>query len=162
MCSIACVSVHIRKQHALNKMGQCQCINPLPAGKTLRLLPWKAGSRHPRVQTSPNRKARKKIARLAQLTSPLLRRKEGAIFSISSALDAPDPECHEKVHLDVSSWLAGLFYPHYHMHPGDDQKQQTAFYHSQFQPSVKTMGEMHGKKSSAVSERQCAIQKLQS
>ena len=54
---------------------------------------------------------------------PLLRRKGGAIFSISSALDAQDPEICEKMHLDVSSWLAGPFYPPYHSHPGDDQEQ---------------------------------------
>ena len=34
----------------------------------------------------------------------LLRRKGSAIFSISSALDALDPGCSEKIHLDVSSW----------------------------------------------------------
>ena len=37
---------------------------------------------------------------------PLLRRKGGAIFSISSALDAPNlgPEYWLKIHLDVSFW----------------------------------------------------------
>ena len=37
---------------------------------------------------------------------PLLRRKGGAIFSISSALDALDLEYEKSMHLDVSSWLA--------------------------------------------------------
>ena len=51
------------------------------------------------------------------LTSPHLSNGGGAaIFSISSALDAPHPEYCEKIHLDVSSCLAGPFYPHYHLH----------------------------------------------
>ena len=40
---------------------------------------------------------------------PLLRRNGGAIFSISSALNALDPEYHEIDHWDVSSWLTRPF-----------------------------------------------------
>ena len=63
-----------------------------------------------------------KYGEVRQPHLPLLRRKGSAIFSISSALDALDPEYCEKIHLDVSSWLVGLFYPHYHLHPGEDQE----------------------------------------
>ena len=42
----------------------------LTSRNPLRLFPPKAGSRRPRVQTSPNHKSRKKIARLVHLTPP--------------------------------------------------------------------------------------------
>ena len=46
----------------------------------------------PGAKNSPNPKARKKIARPAHLTSHSFGGRGGAIFSISSALDALDPE----------------------------------------------------------------------
>ena len=52
----------------------------------LRLFPPKAGSRRPRVQTSPNPKSRKKIARLTHLTE---RERNSCI---SSTLEALGPE----------------------------------------------------------------------
>ena len=73
------------------------------------------------VQTSPNPKASKKIARLAHLT-PHSGGRGGAIFSISSALDALDPECHEKMHLDVSSWLTGPVSQSYFYNLEDSQR----------------------------------------
>ena len=75
-------------------------------GETLRLFPPKAGSRRPQCKQSPNPKSRK----------------GGAIFSISSALDALDPDYCVNIHLDVSSWLAGPSYQCYYLHPGDDQE----------------------------------------
>ena len=114
-CSCTRMSIHTCTRHAKFLKGQHQCARPFgwtdqPA-KAQRLLPPKAGSRRPRVQNSPNPKSRKKIARLAYLTPHSSGGRGGAIFSISSALDAQDPEYCEKMHLDVSSWLAGPFYP---------------------------------------------------
>ena len=88
------VSGHSHARMQLIKTDRPQCAGPLrldcPAGTPLRLLPPSAGSRRSQVQKSPNPKARKKIARHAHLSPPLLRRKGGAIFSISSALSAQD------------------------------------------------------------------------
>ena len=87
-----------KRTHAVNQMGWCQRTSPFgwtdQPEKPLRQFPQKAGSRRPQSKTSPNSKSRKKIARHAHLTPllPLLRRKGSAIFSISSALDALDPD----------------------------------------------------------------------
>ena len=81
----------------LIKMGQCTGTDPFgwtdQPEKSPTPVPSESRFQVSPVQTSPNPKARKKNARFAHLASPLLRRKGGAIFSISSALD-----------LDESSW----------------------------------------------------------
>ena len=92
--AITSVSLLIRT-HACNLLnGLVPAHWPLrldcPAGKTLSLFPTKAGSRHSQSKTSPNPKARKKIARHAHLTPHSFGGRGGAIFSISSALDALD------------------------------------------------------------------------
>ena len=95
----------------LIKMGQCQFTDPFgwtvqPAKKTLRLFPPKAGSRRPQGQkiiTQPQGEEKDCEARPPR--SPLLRRKGGAIFSISSlSAQDPNPELQEKLLLDESSW----------------------------------------------------------
>ena len=45
-----------------------------------------------------------------------------AIFSISSALDVLDPECHAPINWDISSWLNGPSYPCCYPHPQDVQE----------------------------------------
>ena len=96
------VSGQSRARIQLIKMGQCQCTSPfgwtVQPAKTPTLVPseGRCQASPSAKKSSPNSKSRKKIARHAGLTSPLLRRKGGAIFSISSALGAPDPECYEK------------------------------------------------------------------
>ena len=63
------------------------------------------------VQTSPNPEWRKRLrSPPTSPPSPTEEEERGAIFSISSALDAVDPEYHEKMHLEESSWLARPFY----------------------------------------------------
>ena len=92
------VSGQSRARMQLIKLGQCQCTDPFgwtdqPAKNP---TPFPSESRFqasPGAKTSPNSKSRKKIARHAGLTSPLLRRKGGAIFSIALELSAPGPEC---------------------------------------------------------------------
>ena len=101
-----CMSVHTRTRMQLMKMDQCQCTGPFgctdqPA-KALRLslrrqVPGVPGAN----LTQPQGEEKDCEARPPH--PPLLRRKGGAIFSISSALDALDPDCHEKIYLDVSS-----------------------------------------------------------
>ena len=61
-------------------------------GGALRLFPPKAGSRRTQCKLHPTPKARKKIARLAHVTPHSFGGRGGAIFSISSALDALHPE----------------------------------------------------------------------
>ena len=73
-----------------------QCASPFgwteqPA-KALCLLPPSAGSRRPRVQNLTQLQVEEKDCEARPPHSPLLRRKGGAIFSISPALDALDPE----------------------------------------------------------------------
>ena len=94
----ACLSMHVRTCSEL-KMGQHHCAIPFGWTDQPDLptpIPSEGRFQASPVQTSPNPKSRKKIARLAHLTppppSPLLRRKGGAIFSISSALGAVDPD----------------------------------------------------------------------
>ena len=86
------------------KMGQHQCANPLTIRKTLCLFPSEGKFQASPVQTSPNPKARKNIAKHANLTSLSFGGRGAQSFSNSSALDAQDPDCYEKKHLDVSSW----------------------------------------------------------
>ena len=88
-----CLSSHMRACIKL-KWVSASALTPSAGltsrSKTLRPFPPKAGSGlSPGAKTSPNSNSRKKIARLAGLTAPLLRRKGSAIFSISSGLDAP-------------------------------------------------------------------------
>ena len=89
--------------------------------KNLRLFHPKAGSRRPKCTPHPNPR-RGKILRGTPTSPPLLRRKGSTIFSISSALDALDPDYDEQVLRDVTSWLARLSYPSYCHHPGDEQE----------------------------------------
>ena len=94
----------------LIKKGQCQCTSPfgwtdqpekpapVPSEGSFQAFP-KQNLTQPQVEEKDCE------ARPPHLPSPT---EEGrAIFSISSALDAPDPEYREKKLLDVSSWLAG-------------------------------------------------------
>ena len=80
---------------------------------------------------------------------PLLRRKGGRgggrFLSISSALDALDPEFHEPERWDMSSWLTGPSYQCYHPHPEAVQEQQYSFHHHHSRPWVATKGKTHGK-----------------
>ena len=69
---VMCVCPYMTTCKQQISMGWCHCTSPFgwndqPA-KVLRLFPPKAGSKRPQVQTSPNPKSRKKIARLAHLT----------------------------------------------------------------------------------------------
>ena len=65
----------------------------LTSRKTLTPVPSEGRFQaSPGAKNSPNPKTRKKIARLAHLTSLSHGGREGAIFSISSALDALGPE----------------------------------------------------------------------
>ena len=59
----------------------------------LRLLPPSAGSRRPQVQNITQPQGEDKDCEARPPHSPLLWRKGDAIFSISSVLDALDPDC---------------------------------------------------------------------
>ena len=92
------------------KLDLCQRTSPfgwtVQPEKTLSLFPTKAGSRLSQAQILTQPQVEEKDCEARPPHLPLLRRKGGAIFSISSGLDAPgpDPEYCVKIHLDVSFW----------------------------------------------------------
>ena len=96
--------------YATHALGQCQC--PGPFGWTEQPeAPYACSLRRqvPGVPsanlTQPQGEEKDCEARPPRSPSPS---EEGStIFSISSALDALDPEHEKTMHLDVPSWLAG-------------------------------------------------------
>ena len=74
------------------------------------------------MQTITQPQVEEKDCEARQPHPPLLHRKGGAIFSISSALDDPDPEHEKTMHLDVSSWLAGPSSQCHNDHLTNDQE----------------------------------------
>ena len=117
----SCLSARAKK-----KWGQCQCTDPFgwtdqPEKPYACSLRRQVPGRPPEANlTQPQVEEKDCEARPPHL--PLLRRKGGAIFFISSALDALDPECHEPSNWDVSSWLAGPSHQCYCLHPYDVQE----------------------------------------
>ena len=108
MCC-ACMSVRTRTRMHLTYMDQRQRTGPF--GWTDQPEPRDACSLRRQVPGVPSAKitqpqGEEKDCEARPPDSPLLRRKGSASFSISSALDALDPEREKTMHLDVSSWKA--------------------------------------------------------
>ena len=99
-----CMSVHTRTRVQPVKMNQCQT----PCACSLR----RQGSRRPWCKTHPTPMRGKRLRGTPTSPPSLTEKGEGgAIFSIFSALDALDPEYHEKMHLDESSWTRFTLLP---------------------------------------------------
>ena len=89
---------------------------------TSMLFTPEAGSRLSRRKNLTQPQAEEKDCEARPLLSLLQRSQRDAIFSIVSALDAPQdlrPDDCEQERRDVSTKLAEPFYESYHCHPGD-------------------------------------------
>ena len=123
---ITCVSLMIRT-HACNEFKWASAgALALSAGLTSRQKPYACSLRRqvpsvPGCKTHPTASRGKRL-RGSPTSFPTPSEEGSAIFSISSALDAPGPEYCEKKLQDVSSWQAGPFYPHYYLQRKDDQE----------------------------------------
>ena len=124
-CNNEDVSVHVNAcVQRIRKTGWRQCTSPFgwsdqPEKGPCACFPPKAGSRRPQCKPHPTPSRGKRLR--GTPTSPLLRRKGGAIFSIVSELDALDRERTLKMLLAVSSWLTGPASQSYLYNPEDYQ-----------------------------------------
>ena len=162
----ACMSVHTRTRMQLVKMDKCQCTGPFgwtdKPEKALRPFSPKPSSWRPWCKTHPTQVEEKDCeARPPHL--PLLRRGGCAIFSISSALDAPG----SRMDMRRSTWTCLLGKP-------DPFSKVTTWIRKMTRsanltlttsitnPGKRPRGKTSGKNSGTVTKLKGAIQKLQS
>ena len=142
-CSCTRMSIHTCTRHAVNSKKASTSVLAPSAGLTSGKKPTPVPSEC-RFQASPKphpTQVEEKDCEARRPHPPLLRRKRGAIFSISSALDALDPDCYMRKY----SWTCLLSKPdplsQINTWFSKFQEHHTAVYHSHFQSWVKTRGE---------------------